>query len=167
MALLNDCKYGYDIHDNIMQLSLLKSGTEPYPEADQGEHIFTYSLYPHAGAVKESDTVELAYMLNNPMTAVKATGAASSIPEAYSVAYTDKKNVIVETVKEAEDSDATVLRLYECKNIRGKTTLTLGFPATACYLCDMLENEEKELPITDGKIKLDIRGFEILTLKIK
>ncbi|MBR6744176.1 MAG: alpha-mannosidase [Clostridia bacterium] len=167
VALLNDCKYGYDIHDNIMQLSLLKSGTEPYPEADQGEHIFTYSLYPHAGAVKESDTVELAYMLNNPMTAVKATGAASSIPEAYSVAYTDKKNVIVETVKEAEDSDATVLRLYECKNIRGKTTLTLGFPATACYLCDMLENEEKELPITDGKIKLDIRGFEILTLKIK
>jgi hypothetical protein len=31
----------------------------------------------------------------------------------------------------------------------------------------MLENEEKELPIVDGKVKLDIRGFEILTLKLK
>ena len=167
VALINDCKYGYDIHDNIMQLSLLKSGTEPYPQADQGEHIFTYSIYPHAGTVKESDTVELAYMLNNPMTAVKATGETSVLPEAYSVAYTNKKNVIVETVKEAEDSDATILRLYECKNMRSKTELTLGFPATSCYLCDMLENEEKELPIVDGKVKLDIRGFEIVTLKVK
>ena len=167
VALLNDCKYGYDIHDNIMQLSLLKSGTEPYPDADQGEHIFTYSIYPHAGSVKESDTVELAYMLNNPMTALRATGEASVLPETYSVAYTDKKNVILETVKEAEESDETVLRLYECKNIRGKVTLTLGFPASVCYLCDMLENEEKELPIVDDKVKLDIRGFEIVTLKVK
>ena len=167
VALLNDCKYGHDIHDNIMQLSLLKSGTEPYPEADQGEHTFVYSIYPHAGTVKESDTVELAYMLNNPMMAVQATGEASVLPETFSVAYTDKKNVLVETVKEAEDSDATVLRLYECKNMRSKTELTLGFPAKSCYLCDMLENEEKELPIVDGKVKLDIRGFEIITLKLK
>ena len=101
------------------------------------------------------------------MTAVKATGEASALPETYSVAYTNKKNVIVETVKEAEDSDATVLRLYECKNMRSKTELTLGFPAKSCYLCDMLENEEKELPIVDGKVKLDIRGFEIVTLKVK
>ena len=61
----------------------------------------------------------------------------------------------------------TVLRLYECKNMRSKTELTLGFPAKSCYLCDMLENEEKELPIKDGKVKLDIRGFEIVTLKLK
>jgi len=167
VSLLNDCKYGYDIHDNVMQLSLLKCGTQPYPEADQGEHTFVYSLCPHAGTVKQSDTVELAYALNNPMTAVKATGASSSLPETYSVAYTDRKNVIVETVKEAEESDATVLRLYECQNIRGKAELTLGFPASTCYLCDMLENEEKELPIVNGKIKLDVRGFEILTLKLR
>jgi hypothetical protein len=31
----------------------------------------------------------------------------------------------------------------------------------------MLENEEKELAVVDGKVKLDIRGFEIVTLKIK
>jgi alpha-mannosidase len=98
---------------------------------------------------------------------VKATGEISVRPETYSVAYTDKKNVIVETVKEAEDSDATVIRLYECKNMRSKTTLTLGFDAKSCYLCDMLENEEKELPVVDGKVKLDVRGFEIVTLKIK
>ena len=101
------------------------------------------------------------------MSAVKATGDTSSVPEAFSVAHTNKSNVILETVKEAEDSEDTVLRLYECKNIRTKTEITLGFPAEKCYLCDMLENEERELPIKDGKVKLDIKGFEIVTLKLK
>src|SRR5699024_10112953 len=38
VSLLNDCKYGYDIKDNTMRLSLLKSSTFPDYEQDQGEH---------------------------------------------------------------------------------------------------------------------------------
>ena len=49
VALLNDCKYGYDIHDNVIRLTLLKSATNPDANADQGEHWMTYSLLPHEG----------------------------------------------------------------------------------------------------------------------
>ncbi|MFN8514042.1 MAG: glycoside hydrolase family 38 C-terminal domain-containing protein [Chloroflexia bacterium] len=42
VALLNDGKYGYDIHGNTMRLTLLKSGIMPDPNADQGRHQFTY-----------------------------------------------------------------------------------------------------------------------------
>jgi hypothetical protein len=31
----------------------------------------------------------------------------------------------------------------------------------------MLENEKEELPITDGKVNVTLRGYEILTLKLK
>ena len=167
MAILNDCKYGHDIHDGVMQLSLLKSGTMPYRDADQGEHSFVYSVYPHAGTVKESDTIRLAYMLNNPMTAVKATGVCSEIPETFSMASVNKENIVIDTIKEAEESEDTVIRLYEAKNIRAKAELTVGFPAKACFVCDMLENELSELPIENGKVKLNMSGFEILTLKFK
>ena len=167
MAILNDCKYGYDIHDNLMQLSLLKSGTQPHREADQGEHTFVYSIYPHAGTVKESDTACLAYMLNDPMTAVKAAGAISEIPEVFSMASVDKENVMIETIKEAEESEDIIVRIYEAKNMRTKTALTLGFSAKTCFVCDMLENEQSELPIEDGKVKLSLGGYEILTLKFK
>ena len=167
MAILNDCKYGHDIHDGVMQLSLLKSGTNPYPEADQGEHRFVYSIYPHAGTVKQSDTIALAYMLNNPMTAVPATGAESVIPENFSMASVNKDNVMIETIKEAEDSEDTVIRLYESKNIRAKAELSIGFDAKKCFICDMLENELEELPIVDGKVTYNFRGYEILTLKFK
>jgi alpha-mannosidase len=44
VSLMNDCKYGHDIHDGVMQLSLLRSPTYPNPEADQGEIPFTYSI---------------------------------------------------------------------------------------------------------------------------
>ena len=167
VALMNDCKYGYDIHDGVMQLSLLKCGTHPNRNADQGEHTFVYSLYPHAGTVKASDTVALAYMLNNPMTAVKATGASSEIPEAFSMASVNKENIVIDTIKEAEESNDTIVRLYEAKNIRAKAELTVGFPAKSCFVCDMLENEISELPIENGKVKIALGGFEILTLKFK
>ena len=167
VSILNDCKYGHDIHDGTIQLSLFKSASFPYPNADEGEISFTYSIHPHAGSVKESDTVKLAYMLNNPLTAVRATGTESVIPESFSMVCVDKNNIICETVKEAEDGMDTVIRLYEAQNKRTKAQITLGIPAEKCYVCDMLENEKEEFPIVDGKINVTMRGFEILTLKVR
>lgn len=47
VALMNDCKYGYDVHEGVMGLTLIKSGIFPNPDADQGQHEFTYALFPH------------------------------------------------------------------------------------------------------------------------
>ena len=121
----------------------------------------------HKGTFAEGDTIREAYLLNDPMTAVKATGSESTLAEVYSMVNVNKANVLCDIIKEAEDSEDTVLRLYEAKNIRTKAEITLGFPAEKCYLCDMLENELRELPIEDGKIRVDFTGFEIVTLKLK
>ena len=167
VSILNDCKYGYDIHDGTMQLSLFKSGTYPNREADQGEIPCVYSLYMHTGTFAESDVIKEAYLLNDPLTAIKATGTESTIAETYSMVSVNKPNVLCEVIKEAEDSEDTVLRFYEAKNIRTKAEITLGLDAEKCYLCDMLENELQELSIENGKIKVDFHGFEIVTLKLK
>ncbi len=167
VSLMNDCKYGYDIHDGVMQLSLFKSGTYPSKGVDHGEIPFVYSLYLHKGTFAESDTIKQAYLLNNPLFAVKASGTESSLPERYSMVSCDKANVLCDVIKEAEEGTETVLRLYECKNIRTKATIKLGFDAKKCYLCDMLEREISELEINDGSVKLDLSGFEIVTLKLK
>lgn len=41
ISLLNDCKYGHSVHNGEMALTLIKSGTEPNPVADQEMHVFT------------------------------------------------------------------------------------------------------------------------------
>ena len=150
----------------LMQLSLLRSPTYPNPEADQGEIVFTYSLYPHAGRLSDTDTVKRAYALNYPMTAVSATGEGDRVPLSFSAVSVDSDHVICETVKEEERGTATVVRMYECKNMRQKVTVTPGIPATRVFLCDMMENELCELPLTDGKFDYTFSGFEIATFKV-
>ncbi len=168
VALMSDCKYGYDIHDGLMQLSLFKTPTWPNEIADFGEEIrFTYSLCPHKGTLAESNIPAMAYDLNNPMFAVKATGVNSILPEEFSMVDTGCDNLLCEVIKEAEDTDATILRFYEAKNMKAPAEITLGFPADHCYLCDLMENELEELPIVKGKITVPVHGFEILTLKVK
>ena len=49
VALLNDGKYGHHAHGNELGLSLLRSPVYPDPLADEGQHSFTYALFPHAG----------------------------------------------------------------------------------------------------------------------
>jgi alpha-mannosidase len=139
----------------------------PYPDADQGEHSFVYSLYVHNGTVRDGDTAEQAALLNNPLTAVKACGDASALPERFALVTMDRPNVFCETIKEAEDSGDIIVRLYENKNIRTKTQLTLGFQAEKCWLCDLLENEQQELPVENGKVNVKLGGFEIVTLKFR
>ncbi|MBE6703419.1 MAG: alpha-mannosidase [Ruminococcaceae bacterium] len=167
VTLMNDCKYGHDIHDGVMQLSLLRSPTNPNPEADQGVIPVTYALLPHQGTLAETDVPMQAYYLNQSMTAVAAAGEADTLPTAYCPMSLDKDNVICETVKQAEDGEGTVLRLYECRNRRTKATLSLGLPAKQVFVCDMMEREQAELPLVNGRVALTLGGFEILTLKVK
>ena len=167
VSMINDCKYGHDIHEGTMILSLLRSPTDPNPEADQGEHTFTYAVVPHAGSLAESDTVRLAYDLNNPMVAIPAMGDADTLPTSYSAVSFDRDHVICETVKAAEDGDGTIIRFYEAKNMRGKVKVTLGIPAEKVYVCDLMENELSELPIENGCVTYSVSPFEIVTLKAK
>lgn len=166
VSLLNDCKYGHDVHDGLMMLSLLRSPTDPNPVADQGEMLCTYSLLPHAGSLAQSDTVKQAYLLNQPMTAVKASGERNLIPTEYSAINVDNECLVCDTVKEEEHGEGTIVRLYECKNTRGKATLTTAIKADKAYLCDLMESELQEIEIKDGKIELDFKGFEIITVKL-
>jgi alpha-mannosidase len=73
VALLNDAKYGYSAHGNLLTLSLLRSPLYPDPGADEGSHAFTYSLFPHRGDWTEGNVVAEAFALNSPLIAVPAT----------------------------------------------------------------------------------------------
>ena len=167
VAILNDCKYGHDIHGGTIQLSLFRSPTDPWPDADQGKIEFTYSLMPHENSFVCSDVQREAYYLNYPMRAVATAGNENSLPESYSLISVNRENVICETVKEAECGNDTVVRLYESKNMKCEAELTLGFEAKTCCLCDMLEREIKELPVNNGTVRIPMGAFEIVTLKFK
>ncbi len=167
VSLMNDCKYGHSIHDGVMSLTMLKSGTYPDPTADKCEHCFTYSLYPHADDYKSAGTIAKSYDLNNPMTAFKIGKHSGNLPEEYSFVSTENENVIIETVKKAENGEGIIVRMYESFNKRTNAVINLGFDFESVTLCDLLENDLKVI-VHDGRsVPITLKPFEIVTIKIK
>lgn len=168
VSLLNDCKYGHSAEGSTLTLSLLKSATYPDPEADQGHHVFTYSLLPHVGDFRESGTIQESYCLNQPLMAVPLSGCGEGLPEVFSLVHCDQPNVILETVKQAEDGGDLILRFYEAFGRRGRATLTLGIPFSGVTVCDLMENpvSDAEIIVSGQEVTLPVRNFEIVTLRI-
>lgn len=174
VAILNDSKYGYDVHDHVMRQTLLKGAIEPDPRADEGHHQFTYSVLPHARDWFAGGVPAAAYALNYPLLAEsRPTVAATALPRpglppALALVTTDAPHVIVETVKQAEASADLVVRVYECANRRGPFTLTLPFAIQAAAETNLLE--EQPMPVTlsaDGKtLSSAITPYEIKTFVI-
>lgn len=166
VTLLNDCKYGYGIHDGLMTLTLLRAPTYPDPEADRGITSCTYSLAPHEGAMDAVRAYALAYDLNNPMTILPAAGERDRIPAAFCTVASDAPNVLCEAVKQAEDGEDTIYRFFECSNTATAATLRFGYPVKSVTLCDMSEKDLHKLTVQDNAVTLEFRAFEIHTLRV-
>ena len=162
VAILNDCKYGCDVRDNTIRLSLLRATIRPDRESDRGEHRFTYSICPHGPSWQLDNVAGLAYDLNEPLTLYP--GAAKA----------DGKNWLnisepalqLQAMKQAEDgSGDIVVRLTEIYGSRGVASVTPGFGIRNAYLCNMLEEPETPLTVSNGSVNLPYQTNEILTVR--
>lgn len=160
VSMLNDCKYGCSVDENSIALTLLKSSTYPDPEGDQCVHTFTYSIMPHMGDWRTGDTVSQAYSLNIPLTAHAAGGKGVSEAQSYAI---DGRGIVVEAVKQQLDGKNTIVRAYECYGARTRAYLDAA-GAKRAYAVNLMEQAEGELPIVDGKVALDFKPYEILTV---
>lgn len=164
VSILNDCKYGYSAEGNKMTVSLIKCGTFPNTEADIGLHNFTYSIYPHTGNAKCGGTIQEAYLLNRPMSAMESLGNGDLSTE-YSLISSDCSNIIIETVKAAENGSGIIVRLFDVRNIKSRPCLKINADVNEVYICDLMEQPLKKL---DGKreVQVDVSNYEIVTLLI-
>lgn len=167
VALLNDGKYGHDINGNVMRMSLLRAPKAPDPECDMGVHRFSYVLLPHFGPYNYADVVHAAYAHNAPMRYAFVEPHAGSETHLNPLVTCDDRNVVIEAVKKAEDSNDLIVRLYECHNSRGQAELFCANTPTEAVLCDLEENELADLEINDGLVQFSYKPFEIITIKLK
>jgi len=164
VSLLNDCKYGHDVRDNVMRITLLRSPTAPDPKSDRGKHVMVYSLYPHPGGWREAGTVRQAYELNYPLLSHLHSLSRDQLPPAYSFVSTSQPNVIVETVKCSEEGNSIVVRLYECFGMRGPVTLNFGATIRTVWESTPVERKIADLSSDDTCVSLYITPYEIRTL---
>lgn len=167
ISILNDCKYGYSAESSTLKLSLIKCATEPNPKADRENHIFTYSIYPHKGGFREGGTIKEAYLLNRPPVTIEIGRQSGALPDSFSLIECDCDNVVIETIKKAENNDDIIIRFYEAHNKKCRPHFKLGFDIKVATLCDMLENDISELEFTHNSFSVSLGGFEVGTVRLK
>lgn len=162
VSILNDCKYGHSVDQSDIGLTLIKSGIEPNPTTDQEDHYFTYAIYPHAGTWREADTLQEGYDLNQPVIAVNG----STAQKYYSFVSCDKNNIMLETVKAAEDGNGIIVRVIEEKNAKTKANLHFAQRITSVCECDLMENEIAKIDVDGYDVCITIAPYEIKTYRI-
>ena len=153
-ALLNNCKYGYTVDGNNIQMSLLRSPNNPGENADKGEHEFHYAIYSHDGCFEQSDVVEKAYEYNGNVY------PGFKLPQFISI---QSDSVIIESVKKAEDSDAIIVRAYESKGCSADCVMVPQFDFRKVQECGLNEVAFQPIEVQSGAMHLKFKPFEIRT----
>jgi alpha-mannosidase len=160
-AVLNNAKYGVNVRDGSINLTLLKSALSPDMTADKGEQQVSYAVYIWNGSFIDSELVKKGYELNVPVSLVKGLAGSTSL---FSL---DAGNIVIETVKLSEDgSGDLILRLYESMRTRTHTVLSTILPVNSAIITNMLETPLEPLPYREGKIELDFKPFEVKTVRL-
>jgi alpha-mannosidase len=166
-SLLNDSKYGYDAKGNVLRLSLLRSPEWPDPHADEGEHDFIYSLYPHGGSWRDAQTVRRGYELNYRLIAMQTYKHEGSLPPEHSFVQVQPENVVLTAVKKAEDDKALIFRFYEWAGKETDVKIQVPSGAQSAAETDLMERPIGSLPIGHDMVTVRTKPYEIKTVKIE
>jgi len=174
IALLNRTKYGHSYHNGELRLTLLRSAGNPDIYPNLGRFVINYSLFPHTGGW-ENGVMREGEIYNVPVYAAEPPSLAlvkehATKPEEASLIAVDKDNVSLSTIKQSEDGDELIVRLCEMQGKETVTEITLPKGISAARRLNLIEYplEGASAPeIIGNKIRVKIRGHEIVTLGIK
>ncbi|MCQ2794581.1 MAG: glycosyl hydrolase-related protein [Bacilli bacterium] len=167
IALINDSKYGYGTNDNDISLTVLKSGSYPFDGATDICPEFRFALFPHLGDYRNDEIVKESHAFNRPAFVYENKKAKGYEDIKHSFISLAASSVVLETVKRAYNEKAYIIRGYETGGRAHEVRLNVNVPFKTAYLADLMENNLKPLLVKNNTIKLNIKPFEIFTIKIK
>ena len=137
----------------------------PTPYAmELGEHTYIYSVYPHSGDWKKAAIHRRGHEFTYHIFGLQVDTAAFN--KEFQSFTLEPDNLIISALKKAEKENAVILRFFETKGERCKALLRVPAQIKAAKCVNLLEEEESELAIEDGKLEMKVKPFEIVTLKL-
>ena len=139
----------------------------PTPDAlELGSHTFEYALQPHEGDWRQAGMYKHTREYIYPLIPVTAN-SQGELPAEFSFLQLSPDNLVLSALKKAEDSDGVILRFYETKGETTPAEVKLFRKIERLTRVDLLEREEHELPVEGNLIKLEVKPFEIVSLKLE
>ncbi len=165
-SIINDCKYGYDIHSSHMRITLMRAPTCPDRTGDHGINTFKYAFYPHAGDWR-TETVQKAIAFNVPPVAIYNAEANEGVidGEKRFILNIDD-NAAIDCIKKAQDGRGYIIRIVEEEQRRGLRSIKLGFDVEKAYECNMIEEDKEEIPVCNNAFEFVLKPFEVKTFRV-
>ncbi len=184
VTLINKGLPAHEVRDSNIYLTLLRSilmlasdgvtgPAIPTPDAQEFKnYTFEYSLFPHRKDWKGANSFQPAYEFNYGLFGFQLPleKRRGSLPYRFSFVGLKPENLILVAFKKAEDSDEVILRFFETKGERTTGEITLFREASSVKMANLLEEEaepDREIKTRGRKIRLRVKPFEIVSLKIK
>ncbi len=181
VALLNRGLPGNNVFGGTMMLSLLRStrivaypfagGYERGTSSDSGlelgkELTFDYALVPHAGDWRQAAVYREGLEFNHPLLACTMASHPGTLPKRWGFLEITPQNVVVSALKRGPDGTA-VLRVYEAAGKPTAAKIRLSAQVVAAEEVNLMEDPGRKLAVADNTLKLDLRPFEIKTIKLQ
>ncbi len=182
LTVLNDSKYGYSYQENTLRLSLIRGPRRGYPGmpdtwSDQsddpivGIHRIKYALIPHRGNWQDVEATRRGAEFNTPLLPRAEPAHPGALPASFSEFAVTPSDVVVESVKKAEDSNEYIVRLYETEDKPVTAVLNFHRAPKMARETDMVEWDKfvalTPYPINDSSFTVPVKPFEIKTIRVE
>ncbi len=190
LTIMNQGIPSNEIRDNDIYLTLLRSvlmvsadgiagPSIPVPDAAElKKYTFNYSIFPHFNDWKKANSHKAGTEYNNELRALQLPNKKSSesiktkSTSEFSFLKIKPDNLVLTSMKKTEDSDKIILRFFEAKGEETNGEIILFKEPKQVKSADLLEKTNSEykdrIKWNNGKIiKIAVKPFEIITLKIK
>lgn len=166
VALLSKQSYGYSAKGNTLTLSLLRAPTYPSPQADRGEHDFSYALLPHAGGYEQGKVIEEGYALHQSLIAERSEQVCDKLDDHFSLVEATGDGVVIETIKKCEERASLILRLISMAGRDGVCTLRSALAVKQVWICNLVEERLEQLSVAGQMVEIAMKGHEIVSVEL-
>lgn len=168
LGLCSRRRFGHTFRDNVLRVSAARCAVgQREGISDEGEYTFSMLLVPFVGPWEQAELPRLAWAFRHPLWSRSDPALSGDGPAVAGLLDVSGQGVVVSTVKEAEEGEGTVVRLFE--TLGQATTAHLhfgdGLAVTGAEETNLLEEPTATL---DPALlaALPLRPFEIRTLRV-
>ncbi len=154
----------------VLQPILLASRRSCHGEGNwylqEGDHHYRFSLTSHAAGWRNGWRAGIA--AGSPLIAVLAVATPSGrdLPESKSFLPYTASNLVLSTMKKAEDGDTVILRVYDIEGKNTEAAVELFASVKRAERTNLIEEEGVELKPRKGRLILPVGHHAVETLKL-
>jgi len=156
-----------------------------FQPVQQGDMLFRYSITTHQGDWQEGKARDFGWAIGNPLIPLYINGkkegtlgrtaveddCSSTVGDdclSRSFCQVDKPNVLLLTLKQAEDGDGIIIRLIETEGLECIATVTLPFVTISkAYQTNLVEENENVLSAQKHTVAAPMKAFGITTIRLQ